>query len=125
MPKEHEDLGVELGQLWDAGHRDLPAVTAVLTSARSDLTRAPRAWESAFRRPVEFGTGHHGKVYTALSRMNDVMVTILRDSAENLNLAAEALLLAAEVYADTDERAARELAAHKIDLSGHGIEARG
>ncbi|MBB4741426.1 hypothetical protein BJY16_004885 [Actinoplanes octamycinicus] len=108
MPKEHEELGVDLYHLWLAGDKFLPAVAAQFEGARRELFASETA-DQCFRRPTEFHSGDVGPVLGSLTQLRQMLAGVLQDSAENLHAAGDALKLASEVYAETDLRAAREL----------------
>ncbi|BCY11935.1 hypothetical protein [Actinoplanes sp. L3-i22] len=114
MPKEHEELGVELYHLWLAGDKDLPVLAGQFDLARNDLHQSEQL-DTCFRRPAEFHSGDTGPVYHSFRNLRETLAELLRDGGANLRAAGDALKLASQVYGEADERAAEELRAIRRD----------
>jgi hypothetical protein len=104
MPKSGEDLGVDIYELWLAGDRQLPRVADQFAEA-GRLLGLTDSMDGSFWRPVEFAGGGYGPMHAGFANLRDAMTSVFRDSQANLELAAEALKLAASAYADTDSTA--------------------
>jgi hypothetical protein len=115
MPHSGQDLGVDLYGLWRAGTDNLPAVAAVYAGAARSVADTAEGETSAFRRPEQFGGGPFGPACSSWTALRDELATMLRDTATHLELAGEALCLAASEYAKADLGAAGELGRLKHD----------
>jgi hypothetical protein len=108
MPDHGKDLGADLYELWLAGTDNLPSVAAEYGRAASDVTATDSAYAVMWR-PSRFGGDNYGPVYYSWTALRDELQSILGDTAGNLTLTGEALVLAANQYAKTDSAAAAEM----------------
>jgi hypothetical protein len=115
MSKHGEELGADLYELWVAGHRQLPQIAVQFVKAGHDLSLTEPN-DDVFWRSAEMGGGS-GPALAEFARFRDTMMAIFRDSQENLELAGEALTLAANEYALADHDAARRLRELQHDVA--------
>lgn len=114
LPHEHGDLGVDLHNLYVAGKRHLPGIANQFRQARSRLHTSDD-FDEKFRRSPSIGGTWLGPAQPALAQFREAMVGVLRDSEENMEETAHALILTAEWYAATDAAAARKFNAMKSE----------
>ncbi|GII21756.1 hypothetical protein [Planosporangium mesophilum] len=112
-----EELGADCVDLWQAGNYELKPLGAQFRDAAAQLARTEEC-EYNFWRDTKLG-GPYGPVRQVWADFRDEVVDILRQTAENLELTGDALILAANRYADTDEDAKRTF----TDLKPAVIEA--
>lgn len=104
MASDSDNLGTDIYGLWRAGRDGVPRVAAQYAIANRAVAATDDTMDAAFRRPDHFG-GTYGPVYDSWRALRDEFQTMLGNTAENLELVAEALCLAATEYAKTDEGA--------------------
>jgi hypothetical protein len=107
MPDVGKDLGVDIYELWLAGKEKLPTVAAQYDEARRHVASTDDHAVTALTIPSDL-LGNHGEVLGPWIALRDELLTILTDTATNLTLVADALVIAADAYARTDHRAGRE-----------------
>jgi hypothetical protein len=107
MPDVGRDLGVDIHELWLAGKEKLPAVAAQYDEAWRNVAATNDNALTALTVPSDL-LGNHGEVLGPWIALRDELLKILSDTATNLALAADALVMAAHAYARTDHRAGRE-----------------
>jgi hypothetical protein len=108
MPDSGKDLGLDLFNLYKAGTQNLPEVAAEYTAAGTHAANALNAAAGAFQRHQIFG-GSSGPAYAEWNELGQTIAKFLHDSGENLKETGEALVLAANNYAATDQAAKAEL----------------
>src|SRR5215475_4291866 len=108
MPDHGRDLGADLYHLWLAGKDNLPSVAGEYGRAASDVAATDSAFAVMWR-PSRFGGDTYGPVYYSWTTLRDELQTILSETASNLTLTGEALVLAANQYAKTDRAVAAEM----------------
>jgi hypothetical protein len=106
MPDVGRDLGVDIQQLWMAGKEKLPAVASEYRAAAGLVASTEASTLCALTLPSAL-LGGRGDVLGPWTGLRDELLKILRDTADNLDAAADALLMAADAYARTD-RGARD-----------------
>jgi hypothetical protein len=108
---------VDLYELWLAGEKQLPEVAAQFADAgkKFGLTQAQ---DGQFWRPAEFSGGGYGPMHAGFVSLRDSMAAVFRDSQSNMELAGQALKLAADEYAATDHKAMEQFRAMRRDLGG-------
>ena len=114
MTAESDNLGTDIYGLWRAGRGSVPSVAAEYATANGFVARTDDTMDAAFRRPDRFG-GTFGPVYDSWRALRDELQTILGNTADNLELTAEALCLAATEYARSDTDAKAKFDALKRD----------
>jgi hypothetical protein len=102
------ELGLDLWELYRAGSQSLPAVAREFYTASRHVRTAGEWVEQAFTRPSMFG-GTFGPARTDWMDLMGMIKKFLEDTADNLDATGEALVLAAQTYAETDRAAGREL----------------
>lgn len=117
MSKHGEDLGVDLYRLWKAGTDNLPSAANVYREAEHFLALTDSVVYSTFSQPDNFDSGYRpgSPVQVPWTALRDTLMKALRVSAENLDLCAAALRLAATTYANADTAAGDKLAAQIRD----------
>lgn len=95
MGKTGDALGADLGQLWFAGHHDLPLVADDYGTAK---TKTPDSVESACTRGSGLGSNPGSHLDAMLSRVNK----FLKDTETALDEVGQALVWVADTYAATD-----------------------
>jgi hypothetical protein len=118
VPKAGEDLGADLYELWLAGERQLPLVAQQFAEAAKWFGQT-ESGDGYFSRPPEIGGGGYGPAQRAFAELRTTMSAVFRDSESNLELAGEALKMAADRYAASDQAAKKKLDAMKND-AGRG-----
>lgn len=115
MPKSGRDLGVDIYELWLAGDKSLPLVGAQFADAgqKFGLTESQDGY---FWRPAAFCGGGYGPMQQAFAQLRETMSAVFRDSQSNLEVAGQALKMAATEYAASDEGARKQFEAMKHDL---------
>ena len=108
MPDTGKDLGADLYHLWLAGKQNLPSVADQYGKAAAGVS-STQSVASVMWRPSRFGGDTYGPVYYSWTALRDELQTILSETAGNLTLTGEALVLAANQYAKTDRAAAAEM----------------
>ncbi|NUT21391.1 MAG: hypothetical protein HOV77_19630 [Hamadaea sp.] len=108
-------FGTDLSRLWDVGKKTMPGIASQLDYARQDLAYTVQWAEPAFKRHPKFG-GDHGPAYAGWCELRDDIAKMLGDTARNLYLTAEALVTAADSYAESDENAKALLQRHEADI---------
>ena len=108
MPDTGRELGADLYGLTIVAKRNFPTVATDYRHAQQALA-ATSSQEGAFRRPDHFGGGPSGPAMGAWSELRDTVITIVSETATNLELTSQALLLATSWYAAADQGAANEL----------------
>ncbi len=109
MPDHGKDLGADLYHLWLAGNDNLPAVADEYRRTADDLSNIDNDIYRAMWRPARFGGDDYGTVFYAWTALRDELQSMLSDTATNLTLTGEALCLATNVYAKTDDAASDEM----------------
>jgi hypothetical protein len=99
-------LGLDLAELYRAGKVTVPNGAVEIKAAGEALARVASAG-SCFTRPDIFG-GAKGAAYAEWEELRATLDRFLNETADNMNDAAAALVLAAETYASTDDTAARD-----------------
>jgi hypothetical protein len=110
-----KELGVDLYRLWWVGSFSLPAVASVYAHAHGRVEATDYGLAPAFRRPPQFG-GSQGPVFDPWLEMRRILLRILEETADNLECTGAALVMAADVYASTDQAAADELNRRQNEL---------
>lgn len=108
------DLGADLYHLEIVAKRYFPTVA---TDYRTAAKAAAADGMAAFQRPEFFGGGPLGPSMTAWTDLRESFVKMLTETAVNLELTSEALLLAVRQYAAADTAAANELS-RLLDVNG-------
>ena len=103
MPHSGETLGADLANLYDAGRYQLP-VLAKQFGAAKEMLIGTHVSNSMFARDPQLG-GRVGPARAAWDLLRDEVVGLLATTEDNLLSTAEALMMAAEEYASTDEAA--------------------
>lgn len=106
MPDVGKDLGVDIYELWLAGKEKLPAVAAQYDEARRNVAKTDDNALTALTIPSDL-LGNHGEVLGPWRALRDELLKILSETGTNLTMAADALVMAADAYAETDHRAGR------------------
>jgi hypothetical protein len=107
MPDVGKNLGVDIYELWLAGTARLPAVAALYDEARRNVATTDDNALTALTIPSAL-LGNHGEVLGPWTTLRNELLQILSDTATNLTLVGDALVMAAKAYADTDHRAEHE-----------------
>ncbi|MEO3743484.1 hypothetical protein [Plantactinospora sp. B5E13] len=120
-----EELGADCVDLWEGGYFELKPLGAQFGEAAGRLALT-EGHEGCFWRSSELG-GPYGPVRQVWADFRDEVHVILRETAENLDLTGDALILAANEYLETDTVAKRkfeELKPAVIDayVRGDGME---
>ncbi|MDW5326428.1 hypothetical protein [Plantactinospora sp. KLBMP9567] len=118
MPKSGSDLGVDLYELWVAGERSLPEVAQQFAEAGKCFGQT-ESGDGYFSRPAEIGGGGYGPAQRAFAELRMTMSAVFRDSQSNLELAGQALKMAADNYDASDQAAMDQFNAMKDD-AGQG-----
>jgi hypothetical protein len=120
VPDSGINLGADLYNLYKMGKHKLPTVAAVYRNAGalmsgSSTTTSTSGWQSgprptiqldlAFRRSSEIDGTAKGPACTGMLDVFDTIGHALTATADNLDDTADALLLAVQVYGETDEQA--------------------
>lgn len=108
MAHSGKDLGVDLYDLKQVAKSDLPTVFDVYGDAMSKESNANNAMEGIPKLPGQF-TGDHGSVSENYATLHGGVAKVLKETRDNLHDTARALDEAADLYAETDQGAAREL----------------
>jgi hypothetical protein len=103
------ELGAACLDLWEAGHYELKPLARTFDDAARRIDNADGAL--LLHRGSEL-SGPYGPVLQAWSDLRDDVFAILRETAANLDLTGDALLLAAREHLRSD-RAARD-AFHRL-----------
>lgn len=110
LPNHGVRLGADLYALWCAGRDNLPTVAEVYSRAGNALDDAAVGIPGAFRRTGDIAGAPYGPAYQPWLQLRDALAQICRDTADNLEMTADALCLATVEYARTDYEAANEFA---------------
>ncbi|EXG79857.1 hypothetical protein [Cryptosporangium arvum] len=108
MSASGQDLGVQLYGLLVAAKNHLLEIAGQYGVALAALDASGYGASGAFSRPAELGGGFYGPVYQPLADLREELAQALTTTKENLGLTADALVLATQVYADSDAEAAAE-----------------
>lgn len=106
MSRSGDELGTDLGALYEAGQYKVVPLAEEIRAAGSLLLNAPDT-ASLLARHSTLG-GFKGPVSASWEELRDAVVDLLVTSADNIEDTGQALLLAAEEYAKTDDEAARQ-----------------
>ncbi|MBB4764699.1 hypothetical protein ACFQFC_10865 [Amorphoplanes digitatis] len=106
MSHSGEELGADLVDLWEAGRYELKPVAGQIRYAAAQLLQADAGGYNWYRDGKL--SGPYGPAKPAWESLRDDFFEILRTTAENLDLTGDALVLAAEQYANTDSVAAKK-----------------
>ncbi|AVT36672.1 hypothetical protein [Plantactinospora sp. BB1] len=106
---------MDLYELWVAGDRMLPEVAQQFAEAGKRFGQT-ESGDGYFSRPAEIGGGGYGPAQRAFAELRMTMSAIFRDSQSNLELAGQALKMAAENYATSDQAAVDQFNAMKDDV---------
>ncbi|MDT5040465.1 MAG: hypothetical protein QOE51_1450 [Actinoplanes sp.] len=98
-----EELGADCLDLWEAGYYELKPLAATFRDAAGKLDLADTGLGNLYRDSLLGGP--YGPVRDAWSDFRDDVFTILRETAENLNLTGDALMTAANEYMASDTTA--------------------
>jgi hypothetical protein len=102
-------LGADLYHLEVVAKRNFPTVAADYRTAHGAVA-ATTALQTGFRRPADFGGGGpNGQAMEIWMRLRDGFGQVLADTATNLDLTAEALMEAVQVFAAADGAARAEM----------------
>ena len=101
-----EELGADCADLWEAGHYELKPLGAQFRDAAAKLAQTEDG-EYNFWRDSKLG-GPYGPVRPVWADFCDDVFDVLRQTAENLELTGDALVLAANEYANSDDVARRK-----------------
>jgi hypothetical protein len=97
------ELGADCLDLWEAGYYELKPLGQTFNEAARQLDRHDASL--ILYRSSELG-GPYGPVVDVWSDFRDDVFAILRETAENLDLTGDALMLAAREYMSSDKAAA-------------------
>jgi hypothetical protein len=106
-----EELGADCVDLWEAGYYELKPLGAQFRDAAAKLALTEDG-ESNFWRDTELN-GPYGPVRQVWADFRDNVFNVLRETAENLELTGDALILAANEYTNTDAIAKQRFADFK------------
>ncbi|GAA2471308.1 hypothetical protein Ahu01nite_079120 [Winogradskya humida] len=106
MPHSGDELGADLVDLWEAGQYQLKPVAQQFRLAAGNLLLTDSVGHN-FYRDGKLG-GPYGPAKPAFDDFRDAVFEILRTTAENLELTGDAMVLAADEYAQTDDVAAKK-----------------
>jgi hypothetical protein len=98
-----EELGADCLDLWEAGYYELKPLAAIFRDAAGKLDLADGGLSNMYR-DAKLG-GPYGPVRDTWSDFRDDVFAILRETAENLDLTGDALMLAANEYMSSDQAA--------------------
>ncbi|MFI5959732.1 hypothetical protein [Cryptosporangium sp. NPDC051539] len=115
MATTGDDLGVRLYELLAVAKNHLPEVSGQYRVALAALDGTGDRATTAFSRPAELEGGLFGPVYQPLADLREELSGALSTTRENLDLTADALILATQVYADGDAEAAAEFNRRRMD----------
>lgn len=104
MPDSGADLGFDLFELYRAGKQNLPNVAAEYGAAASSVKAAGSQAADAFSRPEQFG-GARGPAYAEWSELQKIIEKLLYETEDNMIDTGQALILAANTLAATDQAA--------------------
>jgi len=102
-----EELGADCLDLWEAGYYELKPLAQIFRDAAGKVDLADGGMSNMYR-DDKLG-GPYGPVRDVWSDFRDDVFAILRATAENLDLTADALMLAASEYIRSDQAAKDKL----------------
>jgi hypothetical protein len=114
MPDKGQDLGADLFRLYKMAKVNLPDVSGEYSDAAGFVGGTDTGLAKAFGRHAQFG-GANGPAYQPWVELRDTVKKFLSDTDYNLDETAQALLLATDAYAATDNAAKTELDRLKHD----------
>ncbi|GLY32499.1 hypothetical protein [Kineosporia sp. NBRC 101731] len=106
MPHQGERLGVDIARLYQAGQHKVIPLADEFREAASKLLKAPNTAVLLTRH--EHLGGVRGPAQAPWEDLRDQLVEMLLTTATNMEDTGNAMLIAAEEYAKTDNVAARE-----------------
>jgi len=96
-----EELGADCADLWEAGHYELKPLGARFRDAAAKLALTEDG-EHNFWRDTNLG-GPYGPVRSIWADFRDDVFDVLKETATNLELTGDALILAANQYLAADD----------------------
>ncbi|MCP2322000.1 hypothetical protein HDA40_000507 [Hamadaea flava] len=102
-------LGARLEDLVRAANAEMPVVQAAFYRVQGKVQYAADNVAAAFTRPADFEGGGGDKHAEVISQLGDIIAGCVKEAGHNVELTAEALRLAAQEYARTDQAAGTEL----------------
>jgi hypothetical protein len=115
---EGRELGADLYRIWLVGSRHLPEVGDALAQTAGSVLRTDLS-DGAFRRPGELGGGL-GSAHQAIADVRGQLLQMLGETSLSMHLTGDALVMAANTYAATDDEARAEFEEIR-DRSGGGV----
>jgi hypothetical protein len=103
MGHHGDELGADCLDLWEAGYYELKPLGVTFRDAAGQLDRADDGLYNMYR-SSELG-GPYGPVREVWSDFRDDVFAVLRETAENLDLTGDALMMAAREYMRSDKAA--------------------
>jgi hypothetical protein len=101
-------LGLDLFELYRAGRQSLPPVSGEFFTAGASVAAAGAKADPLFSRHEIFG-GAKGPAYAEWTELKNTIERFLKETSDNVEDVASALVLAANTYASTDHVASQEL----------------
>ncbi len=98
-----EELGADCLDIWEAGYYELKPLAGIFRDAAAKLDMTESGMYNMYR-DSKLG-GPYGPVRYVWADFRDDVFAILRETAENLDLTGDALMLAANEYMRSDQAA--------------------
>jgi hypothetical protein len=98
-----EELGADCLDLWEAGYYELKPLASIFRDAAGKLDLTDTGMYNMYRDSKL--SGPYGPLRDVWVEFRDDVFNVLRETAENLELTGDALMLAAQEYMNSDQAA--------------------